>query len=60
MSTIELEKPKNRIDSDDFGCEDLPESVLKAIEEGERQLDAGLGIPHDVFMEEWDQWLVED
>ncbi len=65
MSTVEpavLEQatPKTRVDSDNFGCADLPEHVLQAIEEGERQLDAGLGIPHEKFMAEWDKWLEED
>ena len=39
--------------------ESLPEHVRRGIEEGERQLGAGLGIPHEEVMKELDQWLNE-
>ncbi len=51
MSTIELERPQRKNDADDLAWDDVPEWVLRDIEEAERQLDAGLGIPHEKAME---------
>ncbi len=59
MSTIELEKPQRKNDADDLAWNDVPEWVLRDIEEAERQLDAGLGTPHEEVMEEMRQWLGE-
>jgi len=68
MTTTVLEKSKTNKRTDSWDSfsegrwleEELPEHVRRDIEEGERQLDAGLGIPHEVAMERLRRCLKEN
>ncbi len=63
MSTIELEQPKKRAEWPDFppGIPVMtPELLQQAIEEADREIEEGLGIPHEVVMVEARQWLREN
>jgi hypothetical protein len=69
MTATVLERPRPNTQADSWdsfpagrwtGEEELPEHVRKDIEEGERQLDAGQGIPHEVAMERLRRCLKEN
>jgi len=36
---------------------DLPDKVISDVEESNRQIDAGMGIPHDKARETYKKWL---
>ncbi len=63
MSTTELEKPKAQAGWPDFppGIPVMtPELLQQAIEEADRDIEAGLGIPHETVMAEAQKWLDEN